>query len=69
MRRAREKIKANPELHEAAKEKERHKWLKRKEEGKIVDISKLSDREKRKRKKPGVNGQKRITINANIWRK
>lgn len=51
MRRAREKLKANPELHEAAKLKERQRWQKRKEDGKVVGISKLSEREKRKKRK------------------
>lgn len=65
MRRAREKIKANPVLHEAAKEKERQRWLKRK----LWTFPNLVIEIKGKEEKPGVNGRKRITINAKIWRK
>lgn len=51
MRRAREKLKANKELQEAAKKREVERWHKRKEEGKIVGISELSEREKSKKRK------------------
>lgn len=44
--RRRDKIKSDPQLYEEFKRKERERYHRRKEEGKIKDISKLSNREK-----------------------
>lgn len=45
--RSRDKIKSDPEKYEEFKRKERERYYKRKEAGKIKNISQLSDREKR----------------------
>ncbi|XP_050516441.1 uncharacterized protein LOC126891305 [Diabrotica virgifera virgifera] len=51
MRRLREARKKDPELYEEEKRKERERWKRRKEQGKIKNIDQMTDREKRKQRK------------------
>ena len=47
----RQRIRENPELHDAIKQKERQRWHKRNQEGKVRTVDELSEREKRSRRK------------------
>lgn len=62
-RKRRENIKNNPDLYEEAKQKERERYHKRKQEGKIVTIDELSSRERRKKRKMWKQSAKKYREN------
>lgn len=59
----RERIRADAAKHEEYKKKERERYFKRKETGKIKSISELSDREKRTMRKNWKERSKKHRIN------
>lgn len=57
--RRRDRIKENPELYEEMKRKERDRYYRRKQEGKIKIVSDLTDREKRAQRKNWVQKKRK----------